>query len=151
MTQKRSSSNIGDIGESILVTELLMRGISVAIPWGHIDPFDLIVVTKSGKCIKVQVKSSKGRSATRFKFSHVKSFDQIDVFGFLLLDAWYFVDSQEIMDKVGVRGDFCLNKSKINLNNFEILLQSKKTSRTTQRLLRKLNFILLCNSVFGFY
>lgn len=119
---KRHPSNIGDIGESILLTELLMRGISVAIPWGHTDPFDLVVVTKAGRCIKVQVKSSKGTSASVFKFNHVKNFDSIDVFGFLLLDAWHFVDSQELVGRVSVHDNLCLNKTKIILNNFDIFV-----------------------------
>jgi len=115
-----NSCQIGDIGETILLTELKMRGLSVAIPFGHLDPFDLIVVTLKGKCLKVQVKSSKSAVGTGFTFYDVKNFDDNDVYAFLLLDRWVFLRSAQVKNKVTTNNRITLNKKTAKVDNFSV-------------------------------
>jgi hypothetical protein len=54
----------GELGEAMILADLVGQGHGVAIPWGHDLPFDLIVVRKgSGALEKVQCKytTSNGR------------------------------------------------------------------------------------------
>lgn len=118
--EARSACDTGDIGEVILMAELVMRGHSVAIPWGHNNAFDLIVVTKSSKTLKLQIKTSHGRGNGRFQFSGVKNLDKNDMFGFLLLDRWHFIKSNELKKLVRPNGMLHLHKSKVKLDNFEV-------------------------------
>lgn len=118
---KYSANTIGDIGETILLTELKMRGFCVAIPFGHEDPFDLLVVNKIGRSIKVQVKcSSKPRSGSTYSFYRIKSFEHNDVYALLLMDRWYFMTSREAKKRITKHGTISLCKSRISLDNFEI-------------------------------
>lgn len=55
----------GEIGEAMVIADLIRQGHDVAIPFGHNLPFDLIVVRKEdGTLEKVQVKfrTSNGRT-----------------------------------------------------------------------------------------
>jgi hypothetical protein len=47
----------GEIGEAMVIADLMRQGHDVAIPFGHNQPFDLIVIRKEdGRLEKVQVK-----------------------------------------------------------------------------------------------
>ncbi len=47
----------GEFGEAMVIADLIRQGHDVAIPFGHNQPFDLIVVRKEdGRLEKVQVK-----------------------------------------------------------------------------------------------
>ncbi len=51
----------GEIGEAMVIADLIRQGHDVAIPFGHNQPFDLIVIRKEdGRLEKVQVKYSTG-------------------------------------------------------------------------------------------
>ena len=51
----------GEIGEAMVIADLIRQGHDVAIPFGHNLPFDLIVVRKEdGSLEKVQVKYTTG-------------------------------------------------------------------------------------------
>ena len=55
----------GEVGEAMVIADLIRQGHDVAIPFGHNQPFDLIVVRKEdGRLEKVQVKyrTSNGRT-----------------------------------------------------------------------------------------
>ncbi len=54
----------GEVGEAMVIADLIRQGHDVAIPFGHNQPFDLIVVRKEdGRLERVQVKytTSDGR------------------------------------------------------------------------------------------
>lgn len=54
----------GEIGEAMVIADLIRQGHDVAIPFGHNQPFDLVVIRKEdGRLEKVQVKytTSDGR------------------------------------------------------------------------------------------
>ena len=54
----------GEIGEAMVIADLIRQGHDVAIPFGHNQPFDLIVIRREdGRLEKVQVKYSKGNGA----------------------------------------------------------------------------------------
>lgn len=111
---------IGDIGETILLTELKMRGLSVAIPFGHLDPFDLIVVTPDGVCLKVQVKVRGGKNGgDRFQF-FVKNVESSDIYAFLLKDRWCFLTKEQIKSGLTVKNTISLNKKKVILDDFSL-------------------------------
>lgn len=47
----------GEIGEAMVIADLMRQGHEVAIPFGHNQPYDLIVIRKEdGRLEKVQVK-----------------------------------------------------------------------------------------------
>jgi hypothetical protein len=47
----------GEIGEAMIIADLMRQGHDIAIPFGHNQPFDLIVIRKEdGRLEKVQVK-----------------------------------------------------------------------------------------------
>ena len=47
----------GEIGEAMVIADLMRQGHDIAIPFGHNQPFDLIVIRKEdGRLEKVQVK-----------------------------------------------------------------------------------------------
>lgn len=51
----------GEIGEAMVIADLIKQGHDIAIPFGHNLPFDLIVVRKeNGNLEKVQVKYTTG-------------------------------------------------------------------------------------------
>jgi hypothetical protein len=51
----------GEIGEAMVIADLMRQGHDVAIPFGHNQPFDLIVIRKEdGRLEKVQVKYTTG-------------------------------------------------------------------------------------------
>ncbi|MGD2060036.1 MAG: group I intron-associated PD-(D/E)XK endonuclease [Acidimicrobiia bacterium] len=54
----------GEIGEAMVIADLMRQGHDIAIPFGHNQPYDLIVIRKEdGRLEKVQVKytTSDGR------------------------------------------------------------------------------------------
>lgn len=117
-----TSIQIGDIGETILLTELKMRGLSVAIPFGHLDPFDLIVVTPRGRCIKVQVKctSKPTRGGAGHQFQNIKNTHLNDVYAFLLVDRWCFMSAVDVGKAVKDSNRINLNKKMVRFDNYEI-------------------------------
>lgn len=55
----------GEVGEAMVIADLIRQGHDVAIPFGHNQPFDLIVVRKEdGRLEKVQVKYRTGNGRT---------------------------------------------------------------------------------------
>lgn len=77
----------GEIGEAMVIADLIRQGHDVAIPFGHNQPFDLIVIRKeNGRLERVQVKyaTSDGRViVTRVESSsawvrHKYTVDEID-------------------------------------------------------------------------
>ena len=51
----------GEIGEAMVIADLIRQGHDVAIPFGYNQPFDLVVIRREdGRLEKVQVKYSKG-------------------------------------------------------------------------------------------
>ena len=114
-------STIGDIGEAILITELKMRNYAVAIPFGHTDSFDLIVVNHKGRCLKVQVKTTSGRNtANCYRFYKLKDFHINDIYAFLMVDRWYFMTSAETKKLTTKSQTININISKISLDNFDL-------------------------------
>lgn len=51
----------GEIGEAMVIADLMRQGHDVALPFGHNQPYDLIVIRKEdGRLEKVQVKYTTG-------------------------------------------------------------------------------------------
>lgn len=51
----------GEIGEAMVIADLMRQGHDIAIPFGHNQPYDLIVIRKEdGRLEKVQVKYNAG-------------------------------------------------------------------------------------------
>lgn len=51
----------GEIGEAMVIADLMRQGHDIAIPFGHNQPYDLIVIRKEdGRLEKVQVKYTTG-------------------------------------------------------------------------------------------
>jgi hypothetical protein len=77
----------GEIGEAMVIADLIRQGHDVAIPFGHNQPFDRIVIRKeNGRLEKIQVKyaTSDGRViVTRVESSsawvrHKYTVDEVD-------------------------------------------------------------------------
>lgn len=116
----------GDAVEVLLMSELLLRGFSVSVPFGHNNPYDLVVEGRGGKLYKVQVKyKGKMRTKSTLQISNVKKYvGKIDVMAVLIMDTWYFFDEKFVRT--------CSNKLHLNINvrrghvgrreNFEIFV-----------------------------
>lgn len=115
-----SATDKGDFAEGLLMTELLSRGYSVSVPWGHNNLYDLIVENNKGKLLKVQVKyritSDQG---TRFGFGNLSKYiGEVDVMALLASEDWYFI-SKRTLSKLAVV-EFKLHPHKFKANNFEL-------------------------------
>lgn len=102
----------------MLLTELVSRGLSVAIPFGHCDLYDIIVEHgKSGKLLKIQVKTATYKhSKTSYKFNEMSKYvGKVDIVAFLVEGDWYFWSSLKLK-RYGV-GNYVLLKIKHNIKN----------------------------------
>jgi hypothetical protein len=100
----------GDASEVILMGELLIRGYSVSVPFGHNNKYDLVVEGRSGKLYRVQVKY-KGvfRSKNTVQITDARKYvGLVDVMAVLIVDTWYFFDEKFIKN--------CSNKLHLNIN-----------------------------------
>lgn len=112
------SNNIGDVAELLLLTELVSRGLSVAVPFGHRDPYDIIVEHgKSKKLLKVQVKTSNVKhNKNSYKFNDMTKYvGQVDLIAFLVEGDWYFWSSLKLK-RYGTTS-YVLLKLKYNVKN----------------------------------
>lgn len=115
-----SASDKGDFAEGLLMTELLSRGYSVSVPWGHNNLYDLIVENNKGKLLKVQVKYRiASDQSTRFGFGNLSKYiGEVDIMALLASEDWYFI-SKRTLSKLAVVG-FKLHPHKFKANNFEL-------------------------------
>ena len=115
------NSNQGDLGELILTTELVSRGLVVSIPFGSSHLYDLVVECKDGRLLKVQVKSTNRlKSKVSFKFNCIDRYlGKVDVLAFLCKDSWYFYDSL-MMDKFASYQSVIINIDKEVKNNWGV-------------------------------
>ena len=90
-----SSSQKGDTGELLFMAECGLRGLSILIPFGHNNSYDVAVEGLSGKLYKVQVKMASkmdvGRSGYIFSGCRKKN---VDVFAFLCADKWFILPAK---------------------------------------------------------
>lgn len=108
----------GNVGELLLLTELVSRGLSVAIPFGHCDLYDIIVEHGvSKKLLKVQVKTATYKhNKSSYKFNDMSKYvGKVDVIAFLVEGDWYFWSSLKLK-RYGV-GNYVLLKLKHNIKN----------------------------------
>ena len=114
-------SNQGDLGELILITELVSRGLVVSIPFGSSHHYDLVVECKDGRLLKVQVKSTNRlKSNVSFKFNGIdKYLGKVDVLAFLCKDSWYFYDNF-MMGKFTSYQSVIININKEIKNNWSV-------------------------------
>ena len=106
------------MSELLLLTELASRGLSVAIPFGHNNPYDIIVEHgKSGKLLKVQVKTATYKhSNDTYKINDMSKYvGKVDIISFLVDGDWYFWTSLKLK-RYGV-GTYVLLKVKHNIKN----------------------------------
>ena len=112
------NNTIGDVAELLLLTELVSRGLSVAIPFGHRDPYDIIVEHgKSKKLLKVQVKTANvEHNKNSYKFNDMSRYvGQVDLIAFLVEGDWYFWSSLKLK-RYGTTS-YVLLKLKYNVKN----------------------------------
>jgi hypothetical protein len=116
----------GDAIEAVLMSELLLRGYSISIPFGDDNRYDLIVEGESEKLYKVQIKYvGEMRSPNTFQISRIKRyFDKIDILAILVIDTWYFFDNKFIKSKsnnlhlnINLKKDLSINKE-----NFDVFV-----------------------------
>lgn len=98
----------GDSAEAIFMSECILRGYSVGIPFGHNNAYDLIVEGYSGKLYKVQVKMS----VTNKFHTLVQYKGKVDVFAFLCNHTWVIMDAASLSAKEYKLQTFRINLSK---------------------------------------
>ncbi|MGD2044291.1 MAG: group I intron-associated PD-(D/E)XK endonuclease [Acidimicrobiia bacterium] len=55
----------GEIGEAMVIADLMRQGHGIAIPFGHNQPYDPIVIRKEhGQLEKIQVKSPQATAGS---------------------------------------------------------------------------------------
>lgn len=92
-------NNTGDVAELLLLTELVSRGLSVAVPFGHSHFYDIVVEHGvSKKLLKVQVKTSNVKhNKNSYKFNGISKYvGEVDVLAFLVEGSWYFWTSLKL-------------------------------------------------------
>lgn len=114
-------SNQGDLGELILTTELVSRGLVVSIPFGSSHCYDLVVESKGGTLLKVQVKSTRVlKNRCSYKFIGItKYIGKVDVIAFLCKDSWYFFDN-DMLKKFKGKLTVTISDKKEIKNNWEV-------------------------------
>lgn len=115
---RSKKSNTGDVAELLLLTELVSRGLSVAIPFGHCSFYDIIVQHGvTGKLLKVQVKTATVKHSTNsYKFNDMSKYvGEVDLVAFLVEGDWYFWSSLKLK-RYGTTS-YVLLKTKYNLKN----------------------------------
>jgi hypothetical protein len=117
-----STNGKGDAAESLLIAELVSRGLSVSIPFGHDNFYDLVVENgRTGKLLKVQVKM---RTNERWKgvymFGNLSRYvGKVDIVAFLCGGDWYFWTGLKLK-RYGCEKEVWL-KVKYNVkNNFKL-------------------------------
>ena len=93
------SNTIGDVAELLLLTELVSRGLSVSLPFGHANYYDVVVEHgKTGKLLKVQVKTSNVKhNRNSYKFNDCSKYvGKVDLMAFLVEGSWYFWSSLKL-------------------------------------------------------
>jgi len=122
LTTKISAKGKGDRAELILLTELVTRGLSVAIPWGEDQLFDLVVEHANTKrLLKVQVKMrTSPKSVDTYTFDDLSRYiGNIDIMAMYVGGDWYFWGKVKLA-KYGV-GKTVTLKTKYNIkNNFKV-------------------------------
>jgi hypothetical protein len=111
---------VGDIGESLLLAELVLRGLNVSIPFGHNTLYDLVAEHfKSGKLLKVQIKNRTSLNGNCLRILNIdKYIGSIDVLAILIGSDWYFVGgktlykfagrSNLVISELGVKNKFSI-------------------------------------------
>jgi hypothetical protein len=111
-------NNTGDVAELLLLTELVSRGLSVAIPFGHNNYYDVVVEHGvSKKLLKVQVKTANVKhNKNSYKFNDMTKYvGQVDFIAFLVEGDWYFWSSLKLK-RYGTTS-YVLLKLKYNVKN----------------------------------
>lgn len=86
-----SASQKGDTGELLFMAECGLRGLSILIPFGHNNSYDVAVEGLSGKLYKVQVKMASGLDKGRSGYTFTGCRKGVDAFAFLCADKWFIV------------------------------------------------------------
>jgi hypothetical protein len=115
-------SQKGDSAEVLLMAELVSRGLTVSIPFGHNQLYDLVVENgKSGRLLKVQVKFRGSlHNKYSYKFGDMSKYvGKVDVVAFFCGGDWYFWTGLKLK-RYGCEKEVIL-KIKYNMkNNFKI-------------------------------
>jgi hypothetical protein len=114
-----SACHSGDIGESLLLAELVLRGLNVSIPFGHDCLYDLVVQHSKGKLLKVQIKNRTNLKGNMIRIFNLDRYiNNIDVLAVLVESDWYFVSNRAL---VKYQGKSNLSVKELGLkNNFKI-------------------------------
>jgi hypothetical protein len=115
-----NACHTGDIGESLLMTELVLRELKVSIPFGHNCLYDLVVEHfKTGKLLKVQVKNRTNSKENLIRILNMdKYIEKIDVLAIFVGSNWYFV-SNRVLNKYRGKTNLSLKELGVK-NNFKI-------------------------------
>jgi hypothetical protein len=112
----------GDSAEVLLMAELVSRGLTISIPFGHNQLYDLVVERyDTGKLLKVQVKLRNSEHSTgSYKFGDMSRYvGKVDVVAFFCGGDWYFWTGLKLK-RYGCEKEVHL-KVKYNVkNNFKI-------------------------------
>jgi hypothetical protein len=89
-----SANQKGDTGEMLFMAECVLRGLSVSVPFGHNNIYDVVVEGFSGKLYKVQVKMASGidKNGTGYRFHGCRH--GVDAFAFLCADKWFILPAK---------------------------------------------------------
>jgi hypothetical protein len=58
-----ATTDKGELGEAMVIADLVRRGFGVALPLGHSWPFDLVLIRPDGTLERVQVKYARSDGA----------------------------------------------------------------------------------------
>jgi len=117
-----NASSKGDAAEALLIAELLSRGLTVSLPFGQDQPYDVVTEHgKTGRLLKVQVKMRTNELYPNvYKFGDLSRYvGKVDIMAFLCGGDWYFWTNLKLK-RYGCEKEV-LVKLKYNIkNNFKI-------------------------------
>ena len=117
-----SSKDKGDSAEALLIAELVSRGLTVSLPFGQNQPYDLVVEHGgSGRLLKVQIKMrSSALYQDVYKFGDLSRYlGKIDIMAFLCGGDWYFWTGLKLK-RYGCEKEVLLKTKYNRKNNFKI-------------------------------
>jgi hypothetical protein len=122
LTINQTANAKGDSAEVLLMAELVSRGLTISIPFGHNQLYDLVVERyDTGKLLKVQVKlRNTQHNKDSYKFGDMSRYvGKVDVVAFFCGGEWYFWTGLKLK-RYGCEKEVML-KTKYNVkNNFKI-------------------------------
>ena len=110
MEETVTTNDKGDVGVAMVIADMTSKGIKVALPITHDEPFDIIAISKKYKLSRVSVKYLKGKNSLMLPLRTISAcskqvvrkvnFNNVDAYAVYspIMNKCYYVHKQEILN-----------------------------------------------------